>query len=144
MVNRKGKQLMEKHRSGVKPDSKIKNAVLKHAPNSELPCAVAFEIAKELGVSPSEVGISADLINVKLIQCQLGLFGYKPKKKIVKPQAKINQDITDAVREQLVGGKLSCKSSWDIAARFKVSRMTISEVCEAMNIKIKACQLGAF
>ena len=144
MDNGGKKQFSEKHGAAVKPNNAINNEVSKRAKNGELPCAVAFDIATELGVSPSAVGRTADLTNVKLIQCQLGLFGYKPKKKIVKPQGKANQDIGDAIRDRLVDGILPCKSSWDIAARFKVPRMTISAACEDVKIKIKECQLGAF
>ena len=40
--------------------------------------------------------------------------------------------------------KLSCRAAWDIAHRFKVPKMAVSAACEALNIKIKPCQLGAF
>lgn len=144
MDTKKEKQFTEKTRSDVKLDSKIKNEVLKRAPNGELPCLVAFQIARELDALPTEVGMTADLLNFKLIKCQLGLFGYKPKKKIVKPEGEVNQDMIVAIREGLVGGQLPCKSAWDIASRFKVPKMTISGACESLNIKIKECQLGAF
>lgn len=143
-MEHKKKQFSEKHGAGVKPDSKIKDEVLKRAQKDELSCAVAFEIAKGLGIAVGAVGITADLINVELVKCQLGLFGYKPKKKIVKPKAEVNQDTTDAIRDRLVEGKLPCKSAWDIADRFKVSKLTTSEACEALGIRIKGCQLGAF
>ncbi len=143
-MDQNGKQFSEKHGSDAKIDISIKNEISKRAKNGEIPCAVAFEIANDLGIFVGEVGITADLINIKLIQCQLGLFGYQPEKKIVKPKAKVNQDIIDAIRDRLVGGRLPCKSAWDIASRFEVPKMMISGACEAMEIKIKECQLGAF
>jgi hypothetical protein len=72
------------------------------------------------------------------------LFGYQPKKKIVKPQYIINADVKDAVSAALVQGRLSCQHAWDISSRLHVSKMTVSSACEAMEIKIKDCQLGAF
>ncbi len=40
----------------------------------KLPCAIAFKIAKELKVSPNEVGEAANQLSVKISSCQLGCF----------------------------------------------------------------------
>lgn len=42
--------------------------------DGELPCAVAFKIARELKVSPWEVGKTADKLSIKICNCQLGCF----------------------------------------------------------------------
>ena len=42
--------------------------------DGKLPCAVAFKIAKELKVSPREVGEAANKLSIKICQCQLGCF----------------------------------------------------------------------
>ena len=139
-----GKQFSEKHGPDAKPDGSISDLILKQEQNGELPCAVAFEIAKDLGISPGEVGKNIDLLNLRLVKCQLGLFGYQPKKKIVKPLPTKVPDLKDAIQEALVEGKLPCAKAWSIASRLKVPKMKISGVCEAMGIKIKSCQLGAF
>jgi len=39
---------------------------------------------------------------------------------------------------------LSCAVSWEIADALQLTRMAVSEACEALKIKIKPCQLGAF
>ena len=140
----KGKTFSSKHESDEKPDTSIKNEILKRTKNEKIPCAVAFEIAKVLQISPEKVGKTADLMNFKLTKCQLGLFGYQPNKKIVKPQDSINVDVKDAVIDALVQERLSCKQAWDIASRLQVSKMTVSGACETMGVKIKDCQLGAF
>ena len=144
MSLRKGKTFSTKHRPGEKPDTLIKNEILEQTKNEKIPCAVAFEIAKALQISPEKVGKTADLMNFKLIKCQLGLFGYQPQKKIVKPQENIKEDVKDAVSDALVQERLSCKQVWDIASRLQVSKMTVSGVCETMGVKIKDCQIGAF
>ena len=140
----KGKSFSTKHESDEKPDTSIKNEILNRTKNEKIPCAVAFEISKVLQISPAKVGKTADLMNFKLTKCQLGLFGYQPKKKIVKPQDSINVDVKDAVIDALVQERLSCKQAWDIASRLQVSKMTVSGACETMGVKIKDCQLGAF
>ena len=140
----KDKQFAQKHGLDAKPDILLKNEITNRVKENKIPCAVAFEIAKELQVSADAVGMTVDLINYRLVKCQLGLFGYQPKKKIVKPQNKVSEDLKDAISDALVQGKLSCKSAWDIASRFKVHKMKVSGACEAMGVKIKPCQLGAF
>jgi len=144
MSLRKGKNFSPKHGPDEKPDTLIKNEILKQTKNEKVPCAVAFNISKTLQISPETVGKTADLMNFRLTKCQLGLFGYQPKKKIVKPQDSIKVDVKDAVSDALVQGRLSCKRAWDIASRLHVSKMTVSGACEAMGVKIKSCQLGAF
>ena len=139
-----GNSFARKHKGSIKINPLIKEAVLKRAKEEKLSCAVAFEIAKELGVEAAEVGKTVDLLNFRLMKCQLGLFGYLPEKKIIKPQNTENQDLKDAILNALVDGRLPCKNAWDIAAEFKIGKMTISSIAEAMKIKIKPCQLGAF
>ena len=42
--------------------------------DGNLPCAVAFSIAKKLKVSPRQVGDAANKLNIKINSCQLGCF----------------------------------------------------------------------
>ena len=140
----KDNQFAQKHGSDAKLDILIKNEIINRSKDNKIPCAVAFEIAKELQVSADTVGMTVDLINYRLEKCQLGLFGYQPNKKIVKPQNKVSEDLKDAISDALIQGRLSCKNAWDIASHFKVHKMKVSGACEAMGIKIKHCQLGAF
>ena len=51
-------------------ETKIKSALV----NGKLRCAVAFGIAKEVKVSPRDVGEVANRLSVKISNCQLGCF----------------------------------------------------------------------
>ncbi len=42
--------------------------------NGQLPCPIAFKIAKELKVSLREVGETTDKLGIKISSCQLGCF----------------------------------------------------------------------
>ena len=42
--------------------------------DGKLPCTVAFKIAKELKVSPREVGNTADKLGIMIVNCHLGCF----------------------------------------------------------------------
>jgi hypothetical protein len=139
-----GQKFSEKHGADVRLDPRVKEKINQKTKKGEVACAVAFQIAEELKLSPAEIGMALDLLEVKLAKCQLGLFGYKPEKKIVAPQRPHDRDLEGALRAALVDGKLSCRSAWDIALQFNVSKMSVSAACEAFDIKIKPCQLGAF
>ena len=144
MTLEKGQKFSEKHGPRAQVEPAAKAEIEKKARNGELACAIAFQIADTLGVSPAEVGKSLDLLEFRISKCQLGLFGYKPAKKKVKPKMPADPQMEAAVREALVDGKLACRDAWAIARRFKVPKMSVSAACDALRIKIKHCQLGAF
>ncbi|MGD9300459.1 MAG: hypothetical protein PVI13_02710 [Desulfobacterales bacterium] len=144
MTRDKGQKFSDKHGENAQADMLATDSIKKKAKNGEVACAVAFQIAKELKLSPVEIGKAIDLLEFRITKCQLGLFGYSPDKKKVKPRRAENPQMEEAIREALVDEMLTCNQAWSIASRFKVSKMTVSAACEALDIKIKPCQLGAF
>jgi hypothetical protein len=133
-----------KHGTSAVIDPVVRDAVLKRASKGELPCAVAFELAKELRVLPDAVGRAADLLELRLVKCQLGLFGYRPEKSIVKPAASVSPELERATLAGLVNNRLPCKTAWIIADELGIRKMKVSAACDALSIKIAPCQLGAF
>lgn len=144
MKLKKEQKFADKHGAATRINESIKENIVRQTKNNELSCAKAFKIADELNVSAAEVGKTADLLNMKLVKCQLGLFGYAPEKKIVKPKATRNPKLEGAIQESLVEGTLACAKAWEIARDFDIPKMAVSAVCEQLKIKIKPCQLGAF
>jgi hypothetical protein len=133
-----------KHGPGVVVHPMLEDALLKRASKGNLSCTVAFEVIKELGASPGAVGQAADLLELRLVKCQLGLFGYHPEENIVKPAASVPPELEKAILAGLVNERLPCKTAWDIAEQRGIQKMTVSAACNAMGMKIKPCQLGAF
>ena len=125
-------------------DNPLAARLLESASDNELPCARAFEIEKETSASPEEIGRTLDLCGVRISKCQLGLFGYVPHKKTVKPKSSQDARIEAAIGNGLADERLPCRIAWDIASQYNVPKMSVSNACEAMGIKIKPCQLGAF
>jgi len=144
MIEQKNNKFAKKHQGKAQINNIIKSEILKRNKDGELPCLIAFQIADSLQVAPSEVGRTVDLLNFRLTKCQLGLYGYKPQKKIVKAKEPEDRNLKKAIQDSLVEERLSCINAWEIAFRFNVHKMIVSSVCEAMNIKIIKCQLGAF
>jgi hypothetical protein len=141
-----GKKGVRKH-AGKAPaqlDATLKDALQGQAREGELSCAVAFKLASELGRTPADIGEAADLLDIRLVKCQLGLFGYSPAKKIVQAAPATDPSMETAIREKLENGRLTCRRAWEIAVAFQVPKLAVSAACEAMQIKIKPCQLGAF
>jgi hypothetical protein len=144
MERQTDKKYSDKHGPGEQPDETIKAAVMGREKNGMISCAEIFKIAGETGALPADVGKTTDLLDIRLSKCQLGLFGYQPEKKIVKPVPDAAPEISAAIRDELVDGVLPCRHAWGVASRFGVPKMRVSGICEAMGVKIKPCQLGAF
>ena len=130
------------HDSEVKPE--IEAALKQLASNGEIPCAVAFKIASDLNIEPGDVGITVDLIEMRLTKCQLGLFGYQPVKRIVKPAREVSKDLEEGIRGGLEDGRLPCVTAWRIAKDLGIRKMEVSSACEALEIRLCSCQIGAF
>ena len=144
MTREKGQTFSEKHGPDARPNPVAKEKIEAKSGEGELACEAAFAIAKELQVSPAEIGKTVDLLELKLNKCQLGLFGYKPDKKKVKAKAPGNRQMEADIRNALIDGKLACRDAWEIASRYGIPKMAVSGACESLDIKIKPCQLGAF
>ena len=125
-------------------DPVVAKAVMESQSNNEIPCAVAFTLAEDLGVTPEEVGFTIDKHEITIIKCQLGLYGYKPNRKIIKSADKVSPELEEAIRTGLVNDRFPCAVAWETAKKFGIRKMEISAACEALGIKITPCQLGAF
>jgi hypothetical protein len=127
-----------------KSDPTIVKKLEKLRDKNLLTCAAAHRAAADLQKSPKAVGIQADLMELRIIECQLGLFGYSPEPKRIDPAIEISDDLWAAIEDKSTDGCLSCKESWDLAKAVRISRLDMGSACEKINIRIKPCQLGAF
>lgn len=139
----KGKYF-KKHPENSEIDEDLKNEILEQVKNNNITCKKAEEIASERGSSLEETGRTIDILNVNITKCQLGLFGYGEAKKIVQAAKEIPPELKESITAALKDEKLSCIAAWEIADKLNISRMKVAAACEALQIKIKPCQLGAF
>ena len=114
----------------------------------QLPCEVAFELAKKLKVTPRQIGNACDEGGIRLSRCQLGLFGYGPKSegkhKIVQPMETVPQELADRLRAAAGADGISCLEIWRIAAELGTTRLEASGAVEALGLRVSTCQLGCF
>jgi hypothetical protein len=122
----------------------LRQEILQKVKDNNISCATAEEIARVRQVSIEEAGVALDLLNINIVKCQLGLFGYSPQKKIVQEALEVDSSLKDEIQKALAGGRLPCAAAWEIARKLQLPRMRVSAACEALQIKIKPCQLGAF
>jgi hypothetical protein len=133
-----------KHSPDARPDPEIAADIQDKAKEGKISCGACFRIVEDRNVPPSRVGRNVDLLEFRIIQCQLGLFGYFPEKKIVEPAQVVSPALRDAIHGALVGAKIPCAEAWRIAKDFGLSKINVSAACEALKIKVHPCQLGAF
>ena len=81
----------DKHPGEQSTDPEVEAAVRRLAENGRMSCAQAHLISEELKTDPETVGFHLDMTETRITRCQLGLFGYSPKKKIVRPADEVDE-----------------------------------------------------
>ena len=136
------------HFSAKHPGAAVKKEVAellkKTKVDGAMTCPLAFQAAGELKLTPAEVGLALDILEIPISKCQLGLFGYSPVSRIIQPAESVPEDLEAAIRNALKDGRLACAETFRIAKEFKLAKIRVSSACEKLKIKISACQLGAF
>ncbi|MBP7764560.1 MAG: hypothetical protein K4445_07080 [Deltaproteobacteria bacterium] len=139
----KGKYF-KKHPEGTQVSETLRQAVLKQTKDNNISCKAAEKISRDGGAPMSDVGTAIDMLNINIAHCQLGLFGYDAKSKAVVPAESVSPQLEADIRAALVGNRLPCAAAWKIAEHSNLKRMDVCAACEALKIKVKPCQLGAF
>ncbi len=130
-------------------DKKLTEAIRFQMKNGTIACASAFAVAKKNSVDPLLIGKTADVLQIHLSHCQLGLFGFPGHAK-GWDSAKVAEipapkGLEEAIRSAIdPAGELTCCAAWELADRFRVSRILIGFITDKLNIRIHKCQLGAF
>jgi hypothetical protein len=133
-----------KHSPETKVSKSLSDAIQKATVSGDISCTSATEIAERQNIGMQEVGTAIDMMEINIVRCQLGLFGYGPEKMAVKAAKSVSKELEDAIRSGLRKDRLPCAEAWRIADSFNIPRMKVAAACEALKIKVKPCQLGAF
>lgn len=136
-----------KHPPGTEVNEAIAKAIREKMAGGEFTCALAEQIAREMNVKMSEVGRTADLLEVKIKKCQLRLFGWGKSQDHGKA-IEVPPEVPDEMKKGLEGlaetEGVTCASLWSLADRLRVERWILSSACERLGLKIRSCQLGTF
>lgn len=112
--------------------------------NKTVTCQKLHEIARNLKVQPKEVGIQAELMKLRIRECQLGLFGHEPNGKNFNIDVEISEELNSEIQQITTDGRTTCIKCWDIASKLKIKFLDVGSACEKLGIKVKYCQLDAF
>ncbi|MBF0468868.1 MAG: hypothetical protein HQK61_08290 [Desulfamplus sp.] len=127
-----------------KPDLRISSALEKEAVNKTITCNQVHDVAKALGISPKDAGIQADLMELRLKQCCLGLFGYEPDGKNLDKNIEVSEKLSVAIKKIAHNGTTTCIQCWKLTSELGMKHLETGSSCEKLGIKIKKCQIGAF
>lgn len=121
----------------IKLDATQKDMVLTNLDsNGRMTCLKAFKVARLIGLKPIEMSDACASINIKITNCELGVFGKIKFKEYEK-------DIFKSLQQNFTQNKrVECKILWD-EARTSTLRKVGSAV-KASDIDVTHCQLGCF
>lgn len=144
MSRRHAGNFRAKHPAGTVVDPVLMETVAAKMSHQQITCRTAHKIAADLSVAVSEVGIAIDLLEGRIIACQLGLFGYGKGNKLVDDPIQVDKALKSIIEASLNEGRLPCADVWKIADTEKIRRLDVARACECLGIRINQCQLGAF
>jgi len=115
----------------------------------QIHCVAAHRIAEKFRVEPLSVGKQADELGIRISRCQLGLFGYTPKKGIPGYRLVIKLDnppgaASASVRKAAEHGRIPCLTLWRLAGEYGLTKRDMGNIAETLELKITPCQLGCF
>jgi len=82
---RKDKGHFASKHPGATVKKEVAELLKKKKVDGAMTCPLAFQAATELNLTPAEVGLALDLLEIPISKCQLGLFGYSPVSRILQP-----------------------------------------------------------
>jgi hypothetical protein len=133
-----------KHPGGTAYDPAVAAALTARAEEGKISCSDAHAVAGESGIAPAEAGRTADLLELRIHRCQMGLFGYSPEKRIVKPAADVSEELRALLAGAATEERIDCLSCWEIAGSRGIEKMAVAAACERLGLKVRNCQIGAF
>lgn len=133
-----------KHPESAQVADSLRDAVAQKLAQGPIACKTAFAIAQRLSLAPMEVGKAIDIQQGRIHACQLGLFGYGAKDNRLQNSKPVCGEMETAIQKAIADGRLRCLDAWSIADSCQLKRIEVARACEAMKVKIRQCQLGAF
>lgn len=135
-----------KKHQGIKIDKTIEEKLKNNSKNGKISCSIIHSTAEELSISPEKAGVQADLLELRLNCCQLGLFGWEKESsgKLIDKSIQTPDLLEKKLDSTIQDNRITCFECWDIADNLKIKKLDVGSACEKKGIKIKKCQLGAF
>ena len=133
----------KKHQN-VEIDKDIEEKLKKNSEEGNISCPMVHSIAKTLSTTPDNIGVQADLLEMRILHCQIGLFGWEPLGKLIDKSIEISESLEQELEKNIKDNRITCSGCWDIAKKLKIKKLDVASACEKKGVKIKKCQIGAF
>ena len=135
----------KKHQN-VEIDKDIEEKLKKNSENGNISCPLVHSIAKSFSTTPDQIGIQADLLEMRILHCQIGLFGWEkePYNKLLDKNIEISDALEQELKITVKDERITCSGIWNIAKTLKMKKLDVASACEKKGFKIKKCQIGAF
>jgi hypothetical protein len=106
--------------------------------NRELSCIKAFKVAKLIGVKPNNIAQITKDMNIKITNCELGVFG---KLKFTD----INEDIYNTLKTGCHNNKeIQCEIAWKLSKNKNIPLKEVGSTIKNSDLRVTKCQLGYF
>ncbi len=116
----------------------------KNCSSGSITCLQVHQLSQKWQVRPQKMGSILDQLQIKIIKCQLGLFGVTDNKKYIRAVDNIPANLVNQIENQAHKKRLSCRATWEVAKEARVKRRFMGDTCKKLGIRITDCQLGTF
>ena len=106
--------------------------------DGRLSCLKAFKVARLIGVKPKEMDQITKSMNIKITNCELGVFG---KLDFTQMDDKIYDKLSQNFNK---GKKVECEVAWYAARDKGLSLKKVGSTITRSDIQVTHCQLGCF
>ncbi len=104
----------------------------------KLSCLKAFKVARLIGVKPKEMDLITKSMNIKITNCELGVFG---KIQFSNLDDKIYNKLSENFNK---AKKVECEVAWYAAREKGATLRKVGSTINNSDIKVTHCQLGCF
>ena len=104
--------------------------------DGKINCLDAFKLARELKIEPSEIGELTKKHNIKIDNCELGVFGNKD---FVDARDDIYEKLSSKADSEK---RVECSVAWEVAKEFSLNK--VGSTTKKSDIEVIYCQLGCF
>ncbi|MDW7711731.1 MAG: hypothetical protein SCH98_14800 [Deferrisomatales bacterium] len=124
--------------------SRLEDAVRAAVREGGVPCAGAWTVARQAGVSRLDVGVAVDRLGLRVTDCQLGCFQVS-KTPYAGPRGDAPEDETARrVAALQAAGGLTCAAVFELARELGRKPLVVADAANVRGYKIRECQLGCF
>lgn len=104
--------------------------------NGKIDCLDGFKLAKKLNIDPSEIAEITKKFNIKIDNCELGVFGDNNF-------GDMRDDIYEKLSQKVANDKqIECSAAWEVAKEFSLKK--VGSTTKKSDLKVIDCQLGCF